>query len=63
MDDVTQRIIDLIREATKQVELTQTQMVLEYNDESDIRDTLVGSSTYIKENRDIHVTIAIKPSE
>ena len=63
MDDVTERIIELIREATAQAEETQTQVVLEYNDESDIRDTKPDGQTYIKENRDIHITIAVKPAE
>jgi len=64
MDDVTERIIELIREATTQAEETQTKIILEFNDESNIRERLLpGTGTYIKEDRDIHVTIAVKPSE
>ena len=63
MDDVTERIVELIREATKQAEETQTQVVLEYNDESEIRDVSLSNNVYLKEDRDIHITIAAKPAE
>jgi fructoselysine-6-P-deglycase FrlB-like protein len=58
-DDAIDKIINLIKEATRQVEDTGTKVILVYDDES----VIYGIGSKINERRDVHAKIIVEPAE
>ena len=58
-DDAIDKIINLIKEATQQVENTGTKVVLVYDDES----IIYGVGSKVNERRDVHAKIIVEPAE